>query len=192
MNFNLYPILRFMFSPLFKLLYRPTIVGKENIPDNGSLVIVCNHKHAMDPIMIALTTKRTIHYLAKKEIFIGPLKYFFKAVGTLPVDRGNRSGNEGIINEAENMLNNGGIIGLFPEGTRNKSKEFLLPLKKGCIHFAKNTNSKILPIYIDGKYKFFRKSLVVKVGKPYKVKKDIDEELDILKNKFYELKEGSK
>lgn len=191
MKCNLYPVLRFLFWPLFKFIYRPRIIGKDNIPNKGALVIASNHKHAMDPLMIALTTKRTIHYLAKKELFVGVFKIFFNLVGTLPVDRKNK--NKDTISKAEEMLNSGGVIGIFPEGTRNKISDDLLPLKKGAVFLAKNTNSKIVPIYIKGKYKLFGKELEVIVGKPYKVTKDVEEELGVLRNKILKLRErGSK
>ena len=187
MQCPLYHILRFLFKPLFLLLYRPKIYGKENIPVNGSLVIASNHKHAMDPLMIILATKRTIHFLAKIELFKGIFKLFFNAVGTLPVDRKNK--NPDTVSKAEEMLKSGGVIGIFPEGTRNKTNEDLLPFKKGAVVFAKNTNSKIVPVYIKDDYKLFRKSVKVIIGKPYKVKGSIEEEIEILKAKILELKE---
>lgn len=183
----LYRILRFLFSPIFKILYRPKIIGKENIIDNEALVIASNHKHAMDPLMIILSTKRVIHYLAKKELYKGILKVFFNAVGTLPVDRKNKNPNT--ISKAEEVLKNGGVIGIFPEGTRNRKKEDLLPFKKGAVSFAKNTNSKIVPVYIKGEYKFFRKSLVIIIGEPYSVKGNLEEENEILREKILKLKE---
>ena len=187
MESKLYLILRFIFKPVFNVLYRPKIIGMENIPKDGSLVIACNHKHAIDPLMLAMTTKRTIHFLAKKEIYKGILKFFFNAVGTLPVDRGNS--NKGTISRAEDMLKTGGVIGIFPEGTRNKTNDDLLPFKKGAVSFAKNTNSKIVPVYIKGKYKLFGNSLVIIVGKPYYVKDNIEKENNKLKTKIYSLKE---
>lgn len=187
MECPLYHILRFLFKPLFLILYRPKIYGKENILNEGSLVIASNHKHAMDPLMIILATKRTIHYLAKIELFKGIFKIFFNAVGTLPVDRKNKNPNT--ISKAEEMLRDGGVIGIFPEGTRNKMNDELLPFKKGAVSFAKNTNSKIVPVYIKGNYKLFRKSLIVIIGKPYNVNGDLEKENEILRSKILELKE---
>ena len=183
----LYKILKFLFSPIFKIIYRPKIIGKENIINNESLVIASNHKHAMDPLMIILATKRVIHYLAKKELFKGVLKVFFNSVGTLPVDRKNKNPNT--ISKAEDVLKNGGIIGIFPEGTRNRTKEELLPFKKGAVSFAKNTNSKIVPVYIKGEYKLFGNSLEIIIGKPYSVKGTLEEENEILRKKILKLKE---
>lgn len=185
MSCNLYPVLRPVFTVIFKALYRPKIINKEYIPENGSIILAGNHKHAFDPISIAVCTKRTIHFLAKKELYRGINFLFFDLVGTLPVDKHNK--NKKTIGEAEKMLNKGGVIGIFPEGTRNRTKEVLLPLKKGAVSFAKNTNSLIVPFSITGEYKLFRKGLTITIGKPYKVNDDIEVENEKLRNKIFNL-----
>ncbi len=190
MSCNLYPVLRPIFTILFKAIYRPKIINKENIPKEGSIVLAGNHKHAFDPISIGVCTKRTIHFLAKKELYGGIRFIFFDLVGTLPVDKHNK--NQKIIGKAEEMLNNGGAIGIFPEGTRNRTTEILLPFKKGAVSFAKNTNSLIVPFSITGDYKIFRKNLTITVGKPYKVKGDIEEENEKLRKKIFDLITDSK
>lgn len=185
MSCNLYPVLRPVFTVIFKALYRPKIINKEYIPENGSIILAGNHKHAFDPISIAVCTKRTIHFLAKKELYRGINFLFFDLVGTLPVDKHNQ--NKKTIGEAEKMLNKGGVIGIFPEGTRNRTKEVLLPFKKGAVSFAKNTNSLIVPFSITGEYKLFRKGLTITIGKPYKVNDDIEVENEKLRNKIFNL-----
>lgn len=185
MSCNLYPVLRPVFTVIFKALYRPKIINKEYIPENGSIILAGNHKHAFDPISIAVCTKRTIHFLAKKELYRGINFLFFDLVGTLPVDKHNK--NKKTIGEAEKMLNKGGVIGIFPEGTRNRTKEVLLPFKKGAVSFAKNTNSLIVPFSITGEYKLFRKGLTITIGKPYKVNDDIEVENEKLRNKIFNL-----
>lgn len=187
MKINLFGFFRFLLYPFFKVLYNPKIIGKENILKNGSIILASNHKHAMDPLMLAIATKRPIHFLAKKEIFIGPLKYFFLSVGLIPVDRGHD--NTKAVSKAEEYLKEKEVIGIFPEGTRNKIDDKILPFKTGAVRFAYNTNSYIVPIYINGKYKFFGNKLVIKVGKPYKVKTDdIKNETDKLRDKIIKLK----
>ena len=186
MSCNLYPILRPIFTVLFKIVYRPKIINKELIPKTGSIILAGNHRHALDPISIGVCTKRTIHFLAKKELYRGINFIFFDLVGTLPVDKHNK--NKRTIGEAEKMLNNGGVIGIFPEGTRNRPEDRLLPFKKGAVSFAKNTNSLIVPFAITGEYKIFRKSLTITIGKPYKVGNDsIEVANNKLQDKIYNL-----
>ncbi len=187
MKINLFGFFRFLLYPFFRVLYNPKITGKENILKKEGIILASNHKHAMDPLMLAIATRRPIHFLAKKEIFFGPLKYFFLSVGLIPVDRGHD--NTKALNKAEEYLKDNEVVGIFPEGTRNKVDDTLLPFKTGAVRFAYNTNSYIVPIYINGKYKFFGNKLVIKIGKPYKVKtNDIKNETDKLKNKINKLK----
>lgn len=152
---------------LFKFWYRPKVYGKENIPKEGSILITANHKHVMDQCAIIMSTKRVIHYMAKKEYFDGRHAWFFKMAGCISVDRSIHDDNA--KNAALDVLNDGGAIGLFPEGTRNKTDAFLLPFKFGAVSMAKKTDSYLVPVGISGDYKFRTKNLRFYIGKPFKV-----------------------
>lgn len=169
-----YKILRPILGPIFKWYYHPTIIGKENIPKEGPILIVGNHKHLYDQCLAIISTKRLIHYMAKKEYFDGKFAWFFKLVGCIPVDRSKKDPHA--TEEALKVLNNGWALGLFPEGTRNKTKEFLLPFKFGAVSMAKKTNATIVPFGITGDYKFRSKNLTIRFGKPYKIKQDLETE----------------
>ena len=169
-----YKILRPILGPIFKWYYHPTIIGKENIPKEGPILIVGNHKHLYDQCLAIISTKRPIHYMAKKEYFDGKFAWFFKLVGCIPVDRSKKDPHA--TEEALKVLNNGWALGLFPEGTRNKTKEFLLPFKFGAVSMAKKTNATIVPFGITGDYKFRSKNLTIRFGKPYKIKQDLETE----------------
>ena len=117
---------------LFRLYYNPKIINKEVIPKDGPILIVGNHKHIYDQCLTIMATKRVIHYMAKKEYFDGKMACFFKLVGCIPVDRSIKDHNA--TDKALKVLNSGGAIGLFPEGTRNKTKDdFLLKFKFGTV-----------------------------------------------------------
>lgn len=182
----LYDILKVIYTFLLKLLFKPTIYGKENIPKEGSIIFVGNHINALDPVMVMYSTDRTIHYMAKQEIFKGLHGLIFKKIGLIPVNR-SRSNPLAVI-EAEKILNSGGAIGIFPEGTRNRTQNDLLPFKKGAVIIAQRTNSKIVPFAIRGKYKFFRKNVVLEFGKPIeRLSEDKNEANDELKKEVLEL-----
>ena len=167
----------------FILWYNPKIIGAENIPKEGSLIICANHKHVMDQCPILISTKRMVHYLAKKEYFDGKFAWFFKACGCISVNRSIKDTEAS--NTAINLLKEGFAIGLFPEGTRNKTKEFLLPFKFGAVSMAKKTAAYILPVGITGEYKFRSKDLVVRIGKPFKINKmTLEEANEKLKNEI--------
>ena len=160
-----------LFKPLlgliFKLYYHPKIIGKENIPKKGSIIIAGNHKHVMDQCGVIISTKRVIHYMAKKEYFDGKYAWFFRMTGCISVNRSIHDSDA--KNEALNVLKDGKALGIFPEGTRNKTKKFLLPFKFGCVSMAKKSDSYIVPFSVTGDYKFRSKNLVYRIGKPFKV-----------------------
>ncbi|MBR2833277.1 MAG: 1-acyl-sn-glycerol-3-phosphate acyltransferase [Bacilli bacterium] len=162
-----YKFFRGLLGPLFRLWYNPKIIGKENLNTSGPIIIAGNHKHVYDQCLIIISTKRVIHYMAKKEYFEGKLAWFFKAVGCIPVNREIKDITA--TNRALNVLNSGGAIGIFPEGTRNKTDKFLLDFKFGAVSMAKKTGATIIPFGLTGDYKFRSKNLVARVGKPFKV-----------------------
>ena len=166
----LYRLGRFILGPIFKWYYHPTIIGKENIPKEGPIIIAGNHKHLYDQCLTIVATKRGIHYMAKKEYFDDKkVSWFFKGTGCISVDRKHK--DDQATSLALSVLNDGGAIGIFPEGTRNKTEAFLLPFKYGAVSMAKKTDATIVPFGITGDYKFRSKNLVIRYGKPFKVSK---------------------
>ena len=125
-NMTLYKIAKPVLGLIYRLWYNPKIIGKENIPTEGSMVLVGNHIHIMDQCNVILATKRCIHYMAKKEYFDpkykeGKFPWFFRGTGCIPVDRSIK--DEEATKEALDVLKSGEALGLFPEGTRNSLKE---------------------------------------------------------------------
>lgn len=168
-----YKIFRPVLGPIFKWYYNPQIINKEAIPKTGPILIVGNHKHVMDQCPVVVSTKRVIHYMAKKEYFDGNKAWFFKAAGCISVDR---EAHDGVAkNEALEVLKNGGAIGLFPEGTRNKTNDkILLDFKFGTVSMAQKSGATIVPFAVTGDYKFRSKNLMVRFGTPFQVEKDDD------------------
>ena len=163
-----YKLLTPLMRVIFNLYYHPKIVNKEVIPQDGPILIVGNHKHVYDQCLTIMATKRVIHYMAKKEYFEGRLSWFFKFVGCIPVNR--QIKDKSATDKALEILRNSGAIGLFPEGTRNKTKDiFLLPFKFGTVSMAKKTNATIVPFGLTGDYKFRSKNLMIRYGTPFKV-----------------------
>lgn len=164
----LYKIGKVLIGPVFMFYYNPKIIGIDNIPLDGSILIVGNHKHAFDQFPTIISVKRGIHYMAKKEYFDKKFsKWIFEHVGCIPVNRSKK--DKKAVEAALSVLKDGGAIGLFPEGTRNKTDKFLLPFKFGTVSMAKKTGATIVPFGLTGDYKFRSNNLVIRYGKPFKV-----------------------
>lgn len=162
-----YKFFRFILGPIFKLYYNPKIIGKEFIPKEGPILIAGNHRHLYDQCLAVIATKRVIHYMAKKEHIDGKFGWFFKSCGCIRVDRSIK--DETAKSQALEVLNNDGAIGIFPEGTRNRTEAFLLPFKFGVVSMASKSNAIIVPFGLTGDYKFRSKNLTIRFGEPFQV-----------------------
>lgn len=164
----LYKICRVVLGFIFKLYYNPKIIGKENIPAYGPIIVAGNHVHLYDQCLTIISTKRYLCYMAKKEYFDNKkVAWFFKGNGCIPVDRSKKDPNA--KEKALEVLKSNGAIGIYPEGTRNRTNEILQPFKYGAVSMAKKTNATIVPFAITGEYKFRSKDLTVTFAKPFKV-----------------------
>ena len=146
------------------LLYRIRLEGCENIPKDRNVILMGNHQFIFDPVTLAICDKsRQYHFMGKKELWNTKIiGWLWTEVHGFPVDRGNY--DMGAIRTAMNILKRGECLGIFPEGTRHKGPD-MLPLLQGAAMIALRSKCDIVPIYIDGDYKPFKK-MVVRVGKP--------------------------
>lgn len=177
-----YRIVRPILTFLFKVLYRPTIIGKEHIPKSGRIVIAGNHTNNFDCVLLIASTKRCVHFLAKDELYKGFKKYIFKYMGIIPVNRRHKDGKS--LKKAIDFLNKDMAIGIFPEGTFNRSENTILPFKIGAVKMAHDTNTKIVPFVVKGKYKLFKKSVKIVFFEPLEIK---DSNLDVENQRLMDL-----
>ena len=185
-NKKLYVATKIIYSTLLKILYRPVVYGTENIPKEGPIIFVGNHTHAFDPVVVMTHTDRFVHYMAKESLFKGLHGKLFEGIGLIKVYR--TKSNPTAVFEAEKILKQGGTVGIFPEGTRNKTNEELLKFRYGAVNIAKRANSKIIPFAIKGGYKLFRKKLVIEFGEPVDVSEmEIEEANNVVRNEVLNL-----
>jgi len=169
----LYKILRPFLVSYLKLVYKPKIIGNDNVPNNKGYILVANHKNNLDFISMGMVTKRPVHFLAKNSLFKGLLKPIMNGAGAIPVDRTKKDRN--CLINAKKALDNDLVVGIFPEGTFNKSNNPLLPFKMGAIKLAYDSGKPIIPIAILGEYK--RGKLKIVIGKKFFVKdNDLEKE----------------
>ena len=174
-----YKILLPIVKVITRIYVRPKYEGLENIPKDGAFIFAGNHIHLLDPGPLMNVTNREIHFLAKTSIFKFPQGLIFNHMGLIPV---NRNGNDhDALGAAIDYLNNGEIVGIYPEGTRERGRG-ILPFKMGAVKMAQETNTVIIPFAATGRYNFFHPTLVLKFGKPYKVKKNLEKSNEELRN----------
>ena len=183
---NLYKICKIIYSFLIKILFRPKAYGIENIPKEGGLIFAGNHKHALDPIVVMSSTNRIVHYMAKESLFKGLHGILFKKLGLIKIYRD--KSNPVAVMQAEKILKDGGTVGIFPEGKRNRTENELLKFRHGTVVIAKKTNTLITPFAIRGKYRLFKKGLEIEFGQPIDVSKMEIEKANIyLKNEVLKI-----
>ena len=116
-----YRFIRFIVSVVFHIIYRIRVVGEENIPQNGAAIICCNHTSMSDVPFLAAATHRQIFFMGKEELFKNRItRWFFGKLGAFAVSRGSGAAADG-IKSAISVIENGGMMGIFPEGTRNRT-----------------------------------------------------------------------
>ena len=185
-NKRLYKFLKLIYSSILKILYRPKAYGVENIPEEGPIIFVGNHTHAFDPVVVMTHTKRIVHYMAKESLFKGIHGKLFEGIGLIKVYR-NRKNPMAVV-EAEKILKQGGAVGIFPEGTRNKTEKELLKFRHGAVAIAKKANARIIPFAIRGKYRVFRKGLNIEFGKPVDISQmEVEEANEYIRNEVLKL-----
>ena len=188
-----YKIIAFLDKIVFTILFRPKIVGRENVPRDGRIIIAGNHTKFLDPIMMVAYSKRQYHFLAKKELFDGIFRPFMKGMGCISVNRKVKDKN--VYINANEVLQNEGAIAIYPEGTINRTDDTIMKFKIGAVKMAHDNNSKIVPFVITGKYRLFGigKRIRLEYLKPISVSSDLDKSneklMKIIKDKLEELNE---
>lgn len=179
----LYRTVRPIIKILFNFIFKPTYIGLENIPKEEKCILVGNHTSNLDCLLLISSTKRTIHFLAKDSLIKGFKKIVFQNMGIIPVNR--KIHDKNALNSAIDILNENKVIGIFPEGTINKTDDIIMPFKIGAVKMASTTNSTLVPFTIKNKYKVFKKSVILEFYKPYKIntqKRDLTDENKHLMN----------
>ena len=159
---------------LLSMFVRVRITGMQNIPATGSGIIIINHVHWIDPVLLLPCTMRPIVPLAKVEAFeFLPARIMVQPYGAIPVHRGEVDLQA--IRAASEVLNEGGLILISPEGTRSKTGG-LIQAQEGLAFLATRNNVAIIPVALTGTYdignsfsKFQRPTYDVSIGEPFKL-----------------------
>jgi len=163
MKVTFYDFARSVVYGVFKPLYRVEVIGRENIPKDGGVLICSNHINNFDPIIVGMMAPRPVHFMAKEELFNVPvLGKMVPHLNAFPVKRG--MSDREALRKGLAILKEGKVLGLFPEGTRSKTGELGKGLA-GAGFFALRTDAQIIPCAVVGPYRPLRKLKIV-YGKP--------------------------
>jgi len=142
-----YIIAKIIFLIIFKFFFRLKVTGQENIPQDGPFIIVANHSSLLDPIILGVSIKPKIIFVAAAYLFeIHWLGYLLRKANSIPVQREN---DIKAIKQSLKILQQGGVLGIFPEGGIDRQKNNL-PVRAGAAYLATKVGAPIIPIKIKG------------------------------------------
>jgi 1-acyl-sn-glycerol-3-phosphate acyltransferase len=137
-------------TPILRFLFKVRVEGVENIPKDGPIIMASNHVSFCDSIFLPLVLKRRITFVAKAEYFDDKkTAWFFRAVGQIPIRREGGSASMRALETARGVLEDGGVFGIYPEGTRSPDGR-LYKGHTGIARLAMQTNAPIIPVAMIG------------------------------------------
>ena len=149
-----YNFLKYIIGFFLRIIYPYEVINMPTIEDKA-YVLIANHKSNLDPLILSILFPRKIRWMAKKELFETPfIKHVMKGVDAISVDRDNGDAKSTL--QAIRVIKGGEVLGIFPEGTRVKRIDYKAA-KPGTVLLAARTGTDIIPVYIEGDYKPFRK-----------------------------------
>jgi 1-acyl-sn-glycerol-3-phosphate acyltransferase len=176
----LYWLLKYIFlGPALRLIFRPAVEGRDNVPDEGPAIIASNHLSFSDSIFMPLMVKRKVTFVAKAEYFTGKglkgwlVKMFFVGTGMIPVDRSGGRAAQAALDTQLRVLREGNLAGIYPEGTRSPDGR-LYRGKTGVARLALESGAPVIPVVMlnadeiqpPGKIMPRIKRVKIRFGKP--------------------------
>lgn len=149
-----------------RLFYRMRYEGLEHVPADRGFILASNHRGYTDPIFIASKVTKIVHYMAKAELFrkVPLFGWLIRHLNAFPVERG--AGDGSAMNAAGEVIRNGEVLGIFPEGTRSRDGKPLRP-RSGVAMIAAKTGADVVPVAICyGERLRFRTPVTVRYGRP--------------------------
>ncbi len=150
-----YRVLKLLLAAIFRVVWRPTITGVENIPRRGPLILASNHLSFMDSMVIPVAVPRQVAFLAKSDYFTGTglkgalSRAWFTFFGMIPVDRDDSRSAQQSLEAALEVLGSGGAFGIYPEGTRSLDGR-LYRGRTGVGYLALTAGVPVVPVALSG------------------------------------------
>lgn len=143
---------------LCKIIFPTKVTGAENIPAEGPVLLCSNHVSMVDPVLLAVSFRRQVTFMAKKELFGTKFtNWFFTNLGMVPVDRG--ASDIQAMRVCLEVLNSGGLLGIFPQGHRFKQDESR-EIQNGAALMALRSKAKVIAAHVSAPMKPFRRTTI--------------------------------
>jgi 1-acyl-sn-glycerol-3-phosphate acyltransferase len=149
----LYFAVRLLLVPVLRLYFRMHVAGAEHIPADGAAIVAPNHKSFWDSFFVAVATPRHLRFMGKSELFEGPAGWWLVRLGAFPVRRG--GSDQEALDTAREILRQGGLLALFPEGTRIRDPDALGAPHRGAGRLALESGAPLVPAAIAGSEALF-------------------------------------
>jgi 1-acyl-sn-glycerol-3-phosphate acyltransferase len=145
-----YWLMKVVLTPILRVVYRVKVDGKEHVPTRGPVILAANHRSFLDSIFLPLVIRRRVTYVAKAEYFDDArTAWFFRSVGQIPIRREGGSASEGALAAATDVLESGGVFGIYPEGTRTRDG-LTHRGHTGVARLAMRTGAPVIPVGLVG------------------------------------------
>jgi 1-acyl-sn-glycerol-3-phosphate acyltransferase len=167
-----YSLSRFLLRLLLRLGFAFRVEGRDHEPPSGAVVVVSNHLSDLDPLVVGAALRRRVTFMAKRELFEVPgVRWWITACGAFPVRRG--TADRQALRTALDILTRGGIVVMFPEGTRGQDRTLRAP-EPGAALLARRTGAALLPVAVLGtdvalprdSHRLRRGRITVRIGPP--------------------------
>jgi len=146
----LYWVIKAVLTPILWVTYRISVEGREHLPASGPVILAANHRSFLDSIFIPLLMKRRVTFVAKAEYFDDKkTAWFFRGVGQIPIRREGGSASDRALASAAEVLERGGVFGIYPEGTRTRDG-YLHRGHTGVARLALATDAPLVPVGLVG------------------------------------------
>ncbi|HYT25552.1 MAG TPA: lysophospholipid acyltransferase family protein [Actinomycetota bacterium] len=145
-SYRVYRAAALVVKPSMHVWFRMRIEGAAQVPATGPVILACNHRSNVDPVLLASAIRRPVTFMAKAELFVGPLRWILNAIEQFPVRRGGI--DREALRDCAAVLGRGGVLGLFPEGTRGDGR--FTTIHPGVAYVVVQQNCPIVPVAIFG------------------------------------------
>ena len=146
----LYWVIKAVMTPVLRVTYRVRVEGREHLPEQGPVILAANHRSFLDSIFLPLVIGRRVTFVAKAEYFDDrKTAWFFRGLGQIPIRRSGGSASQGALDAATEVLQAGGVFGIYPEGTRTRDG-YTHRGHTGVARLARRTGAPIVPVGLVG------------------------------------------